>query len=387
MKKRTPFFAFYIKNVIIEKYLFFTNFLFMNKIWNITFDYGSKDIEVTTNENFLKSMHEKIPELDPKVTEMFSWADKKWKKIPIIEELSSKPKESVVIRNTPLKWKAMAWPAYYKNPRLAPDESWLWELAYMAHDRLQASPLVKVRPEVKDRLDRCQKILDSNKQTAHLQIVVVDWYRKLKDQKILFETYRNWLKNKNTEWDNDTLDIEAQKMVSIPPKDRKTLEQFAPPHSTWWSVDIVLVDKSKIDITKDDWVRHAMIDFWSDFDEMMHPEFGDTRSETRFFEWSDTTAEQNRRLLFNLMTQFGWFTNYHTEWWHFDFGNQFYAACKWLNEAEYWFAGWINNENEISEDNTAEIIVLDKYKKNFWWKVSKVIEEDFGVREWFKTGS
>ena len=33
---------------------------------------------------------------------------------------------------------------------------------------------------------------------------------------------------------------------------------------------------------------------------------------------------QNRRLLFNAMVDQG-FTNYSEEWWHFDYGNQFWA--------------------------------------------------------------
>jgi len=32
----------------------------------------------------------------------------------------------------------------------------------------------------------------------------------------------------------------------------------------------------------------------------------------------------NRRLLYSIMTSVG-FTNYFAEWWHFDYGNQFWA--------------------------------------------------------------
>jgi len=54
---------------------------------------------------------------------------------------------------------------------------------------------------------------------------------------------------------------------------------------------------------------------------------------TRHFEemtYSDQTSFegdgplQNRRLLFHTMVDQG-FTNYSEEWWHFDYGNQFWA--------------------------------------------------------------
>jgi D-alanyl-D-alanine dipeptidase len=55
---------------------------------------------------------------------------------------------------------------------------------------------------------------------------------------------------------------------------------------------------------------------------------------TRYFEDKLLKAEtltieeysclQNRRLLFHVLAEVG-FTNYHEEWWHFDYGNQFWG--------------------------------------------------------------
>lgn len=55
---------------------------------------------------------------------------------------------------------------------------------------------------------------------------------------------------------------------------------------------------------------------------------------TRYFEERDVAAKKaiatsdnpvaNRRLLFNVLSQHG-FTNYAEEWWHFDYGNQFWG--------------------------------------------------------------
>jgi D-alanyl-D-alanine dipeptidase len=41
----------------------------------------------------------------------------------------------------------------------------------------------------------------------------------------------------------------------------------------------------------------------------------------------DQEALENRRLLFDFMTSAG-FTNYHEEWWHYDYGNQFWGKIK-----------------------------------------------------------
>lgn len=190
----------------------------------------------------------------------------------------------------------------------------------MTPGRLQTSPLVKVRPHLAEALNRCQEFLDNNPQTRHLKIVVVDAYRTLDVQKSLFDTYKNYLRGKNPEKSESELDVEVQKMVSIPHKNPEILAQCPPPHSTGCSVDVVLVDKSKIDITRDDWLQTAMIDFGSDFDEMMHEEFADARSATRYFEdnKSNPEATKNRRLLYNLLTQIGGLTNFYTEWWHYD---------------------------------------------------------------------
>jgi D-alanyl-D-alanine dipeptidase len=310
-----------------------------------------------------------IPSLDEKVVQMFAWIDKPWKQIPIKEQLSSRPKDLAVISNIPTSGKAMAWPAYYKNPRLAPDASWLGELAYMETWSLQLSPLVKARPEVAVRLDQAQRILDSNPETNHLQIVVVDGYRELWVQAALFATYRAYVQSQHPDSSTDEIDVLAQKMVSIPPKDLNILRKSPPPHSTWASMDLILADKRKIDINQDDWVKNAMIDFGSPFDEMMHPEFGDSRSETRFFVWTGTEAEKNRNILFNLMTKV-WFTNYHTEWWHYDLWNQFWAASSWQDNAEYWFAGWADSEWRIIENRQHEEEAWRAYQQIMRGKLS-----------------
>jgi len=70
-----------------------------------------------------------------------------------------------------------------------------------------------------------------------------------------------------------------------------------------------------------------------------YDEFG-TRANIRYFEEKieigerlsskDTIILNKKRLLFNIMIEEG-FTNYPVEWWHYDYGNQFWAKIKGVN--------------------------------------------------------
>lgn len=305
-----------------------------------------------------------IPKMSPELEEAF--AKKDWKKITIAETPGSVPKKLDVIPNTPAQGQAMAWPAYYKfvSTNAEIRNTGFGELAEMLSGELQVSPLVKLRPEIKKMLDSAQQLLDHDRSTKHLQLVVVDGYRTLGVQSRLFDAYHNYLKVKKSDADEQTLLNEAQQMVSIVPN-REVIKESPPPHSTGGSADVILVDKSKIDITDDYWLQGAMINFGAKFDEMMHPTHGGERSETAFYEGkseADQEALKNRRLLYNLLKQVG-LSNYPHEFWHFDYGNQFNALVTGKDTAEYGFAGGIDN-NGITENLVDEEEVFARYKKD-----------------------
>ncbi len=77
-----------------------------------------------------------------------------------------------------------------------------------------------------------------------------------------------------------------------------------------------------------------MLAMGTDFDEFSE------RARTRFYEerWKagdQTISEEhlcakNRRILYNAMIKAG-FTNYPDEWWHFDYGNQFWGKITGCN--------------------------------------------------------
>lgn len=313
------------------------------------------------NNTIEKDLRKEIPALDPRVEAWFWGADKARKKIPITEVLNTMPQKLITIPNIPIQGSVMARPGYYKN--MQTNDPWVGELADMAPGNLQSSPLVKVRPEIKGMLDEWQKVLD--RLYGYLKLVVLDWYRSLLTQKELFEMYRNQLQ-KAQSLPTEVSYIEAQKMVSIPPKDKKDLEFRPPPHSTWGSVDVILADIRWFDIHDWLWLENSMLDFGARFDEMLHPRYGDERSCTRFLEQDkilkDTEAGKNRRLLYNLLTGL-WFSNYHTEWRHYDFGNQFNALTTGKSEAKYWFA-WGFDGKVLIEDRTDEHIAYLEYIKH-----------------------
>jgi D-alanyl-D-alanine dipeptidase len=305
-----------------------------------------------------------IPETDPKVLSGFE--DKRWKSIPVNELITHEPKALVVVPNMP-GMGAMAWPAYYKTVAEEHERDWVTprgfgELAQGILGDLQTSPLVKVRPALLNMLNQAQSFLDNDPQTNHLQLVVVDGYRRIAVQRRLFISHRRYLAGIHPEADESELDILAQKMVSIVPDDLEFLRKCPPPHSTGGAVDVVLVEKSGIDVTSDYWLSGAVVDFGAVFDEMMHPIYGEERSLTRFYEEHEENevAKRNRRLLYNVMTEVG-FSNYPMEFWHYDFGNQFDALSRGLPEARYGFAAGLLGNTRILEDLRHELAAYFSY--------------------------
>ncbi|MEK7496449.1 MAG: M15 family metallopeptidase, partial [Patescibacteria group bacterium] len=315
---------------------------------------------------------------------------KEWKNIPILEIVTALPKKLEVIPNRPLPNKVMAWPAYYKTVKYGNENSeelkGFGELAQAVEGQIQSSPLVKVRPEVKSRLDTAQQILDSNPETNNLQLVIVDGYRQIDVQKKLFDAYLTFIreKNKHLNLNEEEILIMARKMVSEAPTDLEVLRESPPPHSTGGSTDVILVDKSKIDITSDHWLQGAMVEFGAKFDEM----FGDYfHSETFFYERmlvenkrldkNEQAALENRRVLYYVMSEVG-FSNYYTEFWHYDFGNQFNAQILGKQSAEFGFAGGLAN-GKIVEDLSAEQAVYQAYVKKHGPDVAEKVKHHFGL--------
>lgn len=95
-----------------------------------------------------------------------------------------------------------------------------------------------------------------------------------------------------------------QKFVSEPVDDR----EVPPVHTTGGAVDLTIIDDAGQELA-----------MGSLFDEFSH------KTDTAYFEdGKDITVKNNRRMLYHVMTEAG-FINLPSEWWHFDYGDRFWA--------------------------------------------------------------
>lgn len=139
-----------------------------------------------------------------------------------------------------------------------------------------------------------------------LKIKIFDAWRPFEVQKFLYDQYRVSVRADNPTLSEPEIDLEAQKFVSLPQKDIFD----SPVHSTGGAVDLTLINQDGTELN-----MGTAFDAFSE------------QSNTAYYEYAalvDDEARDNRRLLYNLMIQAG-FTNLPTEWWHFDYGDKFWA--------------------------------------------------------------
>ncbi len=132
-------------------------------------------------------------------------------------------------------------------------------------------------------------------------------------QRYLYEAFHSRLQQDHPHLGNEELSELVSKYVSRPVAD----SLHPSPHLTGASIDLSLLDSVG-----------KMVEMGTGFDDFTE------RSRTRYYEELEQHAgrlgnkerivRDHRRLLFHVMAYAG-FTNYSEEWWHFDYGNQFWA--------------------------------------------------------------
>ena len=159
-----------------------------------------------------------------------------------------------------------------------------------------------VRKEVYDRLLLAHSFLPEG-----YRFYLFDTYRPFLLQEELYRGYSGQvIRQFHLE---DASEEEQQKkiatFVSVPRKD----PDYPPVHTTGGAVDLTILDE-----------KGRFLNMGSGFDEISE------RSNTVFFE--EQTGEEgireNRRLLYYVMGKAG-FTNLPSEWWHYDYGDRFWA--------------------------------------------------------------
>jgi D-alanyl-D-alanine dipeptidase len=152
--------------------------------------------------------------------------------------------------------------------------------------------------------------------TPKYGLYIFDVFRTRETQRYLFETFHEQIKAKHPTFTEEQLYTEVRKYVSHPDEPARFA---APPHNTGGAIDLAFYDQS----------TGKVLDYGSDIDQT------DDISRTDYFEQAYTPASgmseqrwllirKNRRILFNAMIQLN-FTNFTTEWWHYDLGDALWA--------------------------------------------------------------
>jgi D-alanyl-D-alanine dipeptidase len=165
-----------------------------------------------------------------------------------------------------------------------------------------------VRKSVFERLELAQKMLPPS-----LQLCLYEGLRTLSLQKQLYETRWNIIRNAYPKWTEAEVYSEVIKLVSPV----VTLDGIRniPPHSTGAAVDVYLVDSItqkpvEMGILAKDWLLDQT------------GVLSKTDSESISEE-----AKKNRQTLSTVMQEAG-FVNYPTEYWHWSFGDRYWAFIK-----------------------------------------------------------
>lgn len=160
-----------------------------------------------------------------------------------------------------------------------------------------------VRKSVADMLLKAQSLLPEG-----YALEILDAWRPYEVQLSLFNAYKDDLVKGNP----DLLKLSEKELikrvcefVSYPDKSKKV--SFV--HSSGGAVDLTILDE-----------YGERLDMGTEFDDFTDKAY------TSWFEENggDEKIIKNRRLLHNVMTSVG-FTNYPAEWWHYDYGDVFWA--------------------------------------------------------------
>lgn len=170
-----------------------------------------------------------------------------------------------------------------------------------------SSEKMHCRKSLAERLDHASSLLPSG-----YSLVIMDAWRSYEVQNELYQMWKSHLAGVNRDISGDELEVLTQKYVSLPSRNTS-----APaPHATGGSVDVMLMRND------------LFLPMGTDFDDMS-PKAGiryyeELQESGRELSPKQFEALQNRRMLYAVMIEAG-FVAYAEEWWHFDYGNQWWG--------------------------------------------------------------
>jgi D-alanyl-D-alanine dipeptidase len=161
-------------------------------------------------------------------------------------------------------------------------------------------------PEMYLRKSVAERLATACAELSPLNLKIWDGWRPREVQHKIYLNYWKEMETEHPGWSEEQLHAIVGTFVTIASDPNRI-----PIHSTGGSVDLTLVDESG-----------AELDMGTGFDH-----FGPEAS-ALFYEQDgkDETARKNRRILREALTNAG-FRFDDDEWWHFDYGNQIWAAA------------------------------------------------------------
>jgi D-alanyl-D-alanine dipeptidase len=182
----------------------------------------------------------------------------------------------------------------------------------------------KMRKTVYEKLVFAQSLLPKN-----IKFCLYEAYRSLDLQKLLFESREEKVKQSHPHLSGKALFDEVIRMVSPIINFDGSLN--IPPHSTGAAVDLYLIDNNgeyvDMGIHPKDWLLDVE----------------GTLSKTTATQIS-TAAKNNRKIMSDVMQKAG-FVNYFTEFWHWSYGDRYWAYQSGKPFALY---GVVKNDRESS---------------------------------------
>lgn len=162
----------------------------------------------------------------------------------------------------------------------------------------------KMRKTVYEKLIQAQRKLPDG-----LRFCLYEAYRSLKLQEMLFNNRFSQIKSSHANWSESEIFLETIKMIS--PVINQDGSKNIPPHSTGGAIDVYLVDESgkpvDMGIHPKDWMQD------------LDGELSKTESDV-----ISTRAQMNRKVMSAVLLEQG-FVNYPTEYWHWSYGDRYWA--------------------------------------------------------------
>lgn len=182
------------------------------------------------------------------------------------------------------------------------------ENKYYSVDRLPgAIEGIWVRKSLLPMLKKAAELLPND-----ISLLVWDAFRPLSVQRLLSKQVKRSIEKNNNEILPEAVCEEAAKYAADPDDEKACI----PPHFTGGAVDVCLLDSDgnmlEMGTPRDNAGPEAATDYYRN------------EATKRKLHSNELAAMANRSILYGAMTRAG-FTNYLHEWWHFDFGNQFWG--------------------------------------------------------------